>query len=498
MSREYIPFSNGLEGGMGVPGLMGPEAPGGFINIDEFKKAVTADAVVDPSLLTGGGALRLQSIEPTLLRTMQQDKHFVLLNKLSQSSATATVDEFTVKDQIGGYPGSAYNSETGTIRETSGNYKREIGIVKFLMTKREVTVVQESQKTMVDTIAEEKVDATRELKTSVEWGMFYGDASILSLEFDGIDKQIADAADGDLTKDAAGNGLSYVAQEVIDLAAAVASQGPGRFGTITDLFCSKAVQAREFDQKLDPAFRVPDARGEVSTKMGTPVSAIRTSNGNIGINGDVFVTEGDLAWDQRSGTFPTMATANATVLAPPSSAPTGTPAADAASKFLAAHAGSYYYMVESLGKEGRGPSSDVSNAVVVAAGDKVTVSISHTGIGASTSGFWVHRSRKNGTNAKSDLREMTRVAKGAGPTTYVDLNDDIPGCSTVFLLNLLPGEQAITLRRLLPMTMFPLYPTNSAVRPWAQLFFCYLRMAKPKHAARIRNVLPGGAAWRPF
>jgi hypothetical protein len=48
------------------------------------------------------------------------------------------------------------------------------------------------------------------------------------------------------------------------------------------------------------------------------------------------------------------------------------------------------------------------------------------------------------------------------------------------------------------MMKFTLYPTVSATIPWAQLLFGYLRMAKRKHHAVIKNILPGSQAWRPF
>ena len=66
------------------------------------------------------------------------------------------------------------------------------------------------------------------------------------------------------------------------------------------------------------------------------------------------------------------------------------------------------------------------------------------------------------------------------------------------MLNMLPGDQAITWRQLLPMLKFPLYPTVSAVIPWAQLLFGYLRITKRRQHGVIKNILPNGATWRPF
>jgi hypothetical protein len=173
----------------------------------------------------------------------------------------------------------------------------------------------------------------------------------------------------------------------------------------------------------------------------------------------------------------------------------GVAAGDAASQFVTGQAGNYYYGAEGGNLTGR--SAFVHSTVVaVAVGDKVTVTITHGGSDVNTY-FQVYRSRRNGTDTHSDFREQRRVVKsGAATTVYVDYNQDIPGTSCIFLTTMM--EEAITMRRLLPMTRFPLFPTSRAEHVWAQLLFCGLRVGKPKQHRVIINVLPGGQPWRPF
>jgi hypothetical protein len=501
IGQEFVPFGATVGGDTGLPSL---DSPYQFDSVDqfrqalndEFKKAVTAGYGTDVATLTGGGSLRLQSIEPTLLRTIQEDEHFVFFNKLVQTPAGATVDEFTIKTAIGGYPGSGFNSEMGDIAETQGTYERKVGLVKYLMTKRQVSVVQQSQRTLVDTMAEEKIDAARELKTSVEWACFYGNAAVNPLEFDGLRTVIEATNDPDLIQDARGAGLSFVAQEIIELAASIASMG--RFGRATDLFTSFAVQSSELDQKLDPAFRVPiGSVGEGGLRIGTPVAGIKTSHGVIKTNQDVFIQEGQMPFVARPGPYAGVTTGTGAPVAPTTVA--GAAAQDVAnSKFVTANAGNYFYAVESISKAGRSGITK-SAQIAVVAGDKVTVTITHATDNVNpVTGFVIYRSRKNGTNADNDFREVIRVPRAAGATTvYVDFNQNIPGTSCAFLVNMQPGANAVTLRRLLPMTLFPLYPTTTASKPWAQLFFCYLRIAKPRHIAMVKNILPASAAWIP-
>jgi hypothetical protein len=487
-----------MDGGASIAELAGVGAPGipDFIYTDpaEFHKAVTAGYGTDVAGLTGGGALRLQSIEATLLATIPQQKHFVAWRKINQSNATATSDEFTVYNAIGGYPGSAFNSELGEIAESQGDFARKTLSIKYLMSRRQVSKVQQSQKTLVDTIANQKVDATLELLQSVEWGIFYGDASVLALEFDGLFKLILGVNDADLIIDAAGKGLSYMANEVVALSGAIASQG--RFGDATDVFCSIAVKNQEFDQKVAPAVRIPlnQGAGQKSYDIGTPLRGIQTTQGPVELNPDVYIEEGRPPWEARGTLFASRITA-AGLTAPTVDAPVAAPASG--SKFVTSQAGNYYYGVESVGKLGRS-TTVVSAQVAVVAGDGVTIVINHPS-DANVTGFFIHRSRRNGTNAKADLREMIRIPRASGSTTtYVDKNADVPGTSPVFVVNLAPGQEALTVRRLLPLTQFPLYPTNTATVPWAVLLFCALRMGKEKHHGIIRNVLPNGAAWQPF
>ena len=132
----------------------------------------------------------------------------------------------------------------------------------------------------------------------------------------------------------------------------------------------------------------------------------------------------------------------------------------------------------------------------VAVGDKVTLTITAS-VGGTETGYAIYRSRRNGTNDTADFRLVARVAKGGATTTFVDRNEDIPGTSKAFLLNLNPGHTAITWRQLLPLTRFNLYPTNAAVIPWALLLFGYLRISKRRHHVMIKNILPTTATWLP-
>jgi len=461
--------------------------------IAELQKALTAGYGTDVSTLTGGGSLRIQSLDKTMQATIQENKHFRLFNELAKTGAGATVDEWTEQSGVGGFLGGSTNTEAGIINESTGAYARRVGLVKFLMTKRQVSLVSTLGNNIASSEAVEQQAGAKQLLTDAEYLSFEGDSTVVPTEFDGIYAQLlagvnAGQVDGGNILDAEGQSLASV--NLVNQAAAQISKRDN-FGTPTHLFLSQLVQA-DFDTGLDPAFRVPLTNvpnGGIS--LGSPVVGIRTSWGDIANCPDVFINDGDQTVPFQVQ-YPTLATANDGLK--PTLALAA--ASDVSSKFGAAHAGNYYYLVTGVSANGQS-TGVISAQQAVTAGQKVTLTITASAGGQET-GYAIYRSRKNGTNSPSDFRLVARVGKAGATTTYVDLNRDIPGTARAYILNMSPGDHAINWRQLLPMMKFPLYPTNAAVIPWAQLMFGYLRITKRRHHAVIKNILPNGAKWKPF
>lgn len=472
-----------VQAGVGITA----EMPSG--SMQELRKALEAGYGTDVAALTGGGALRIQSLDRTMQSTIQENKHFRLFNALPKPPVGATVDEWTEQSGVGGHLGGSTNTESGEIRSAQGQYARRVGMVKYLMTRREVSFVTTLQNAIAEAEAVEQQNGALQLLTDAEFLSFEGDSTVVPTEFDGIKAQIASLGSVDHVLDAAGASLDSI--DLVNKAAATIA-GYGNFGTPTHIFLSNLTQA-DFDTGLDPAFRVPLTdvpNGGIS--LGSPVVGIRTSWGNVKNEPDVFIRD-ELQLKPFQLEFPSVANNN-------NFAPAGV-AVDAAtsaadSKFGEAHAGNYYWFV--TGVNAKGQSVGVATAqTVVAAGKKAVLTITASATGEET-GYAIYRSRKNGANAPADVRLMTRIARAGATTVYTDLNRELPGSTTAYILNLTPGATAINWRQMLPMLKFPLYPTVSAVVPWAQLLFGYLRISKRKHHVVIKNIVPNSAAWKPF
>ncbi len=466
----------------------------GMDAVAELNKALTAGYGTDVANLTGGGALRIQSLEPTMLATIQENSHFALFNALQKSNATATVDEWTEQNSIGGFMGGSTNSELGQVQAAQGSYQRRVGMVKYLMTRREVSFVQSLQNSIVDAETVEYQSGALQLLTDAEFLSFEGNSEVVPTEFDGIEYQVRNFARPGNVIDMAGGPLQNITP-IANGTGLVFSNGS--FGRATDLFLSVATQT-DIDTYLDPAFRVSLTNNFTDLQIGSPVAAMKTSFGTIKNNPDVFIRDERYKMPFElidDGAFAAVAAAN-DVFKPASITP-GTPATTAGSKFVTAQAGNFYYGVAGINAKGQS-TVRVSAQVAIAAGQGVVLTIAPSSGGAET-GYVIYRGRRNGSNSPSDLREMIRIPRApSGNTTYTDINEEIPGTSKAYLLNMTPGAKAITWRQFLPMMKFPFYPNGTVTIPWAQLLFGYLRLGKARHHVVYKNIVPTTAAWKPF
>lgn len=489
----------GLTPGGNIPSLGGSQG-GSLDALGDLKKALEASNYqTDVSTLTGGGALGVQSLDTAMKTTIQEQQHFVLFKRLQQTNATNIVDEYTRQTGVGGFLGGSTNSQMGVVRAAQGEYSREVGLVKFLMTLRQVGYVLNIGKNIVEATAVEERNGALQLMTDAEYLLFYGNADACPTEFDGIFRQI--------DKEIAAGGMS--SGNVIDMQATpLTTVEPfskinasvfdyGSWGRITDVFMPTAVQT-DLNMGLDPAFRWSSQQGQVLT-VGGHVEGIRLTEGVLKTNIDTFLHHDDFVMAKPFELkFAAEATANNSFK--PAGIAVDAATTDAASQFTAPRAGNYYYAVAGIGGAGQGQSTILkSSQIAVAAGKRARITITVSASGTET-GYAIYRGRLNGTNATDDLRLMCVVPRTGASTVYDDLNRDIPGTVKVPVLNLDQSSDAIGWRQFQPMTKIPL-PFGVGGVPvisWFQFLFGYLRITKPKHHGYIKNILPNTAKWKPF
>lgn len=490
-------FSNMVPGGATQ---LGASQGGSLGDLGELQKALQASNYqTDVAQLDGGGALGMQSLDTAMKTTIQENEHFTLFNRLQQTKATNIVDEYTRQNGIGGFLGGSTNNQMGVVRAAQGEYSREVGMVKFLMTLRQVGYVLNIGRNIAEPVAVEERNGALQLLTDANYLLYHGNADACPTQFDGIINVIEkEVAAGNMSGD-----------NIVDLRAApldsieaiskinVAVSRYGSWGRSTDIFLPNSVQ-QDLNMGLDPAFRWTPQGGN-TPMIGAHVEGIRLQNGVLRTNMDTFIhdEENPMVYPFEVH-FSDIAVKNAAFKPAGVTADATADATD--SYFESAHAGNYFYAVAAIGASGEGQTEVVkTTTVAVAAGKKVVLTITKSAAGTE-SGYAIYRSRKNGTNATNDFRLVKVIKKTGDTTTFTDLNRDIPGTVTVPLLNMASSADAIGWRQFQPMVKIPL-PFGIGGMPvmsWFQFLFGYLRVTKPKHHGFIKNVLPSNSKWRPF
>lgn len=496
-----------MSGGM-ANGSMG----GNMAEFEELVKALEAGSQVngeyttDVRNLSQGGALGVQSLDTTMKTTIQENQHFTLFNRLAQSNAINIVDEYSRQDHVGGFLGGSTNTQMGVVRAAQGQYKREVGLVKFLMSLRQVGYVLNIGKNIAEPIAIEERNGALQLLTDANYLLYHGNSEVVDSQFDGVFKQIDDAIqNGEMSEDCridmAGKPLQSV-EPFSKINVAVSSYGS--WGRSTDVFLPNSIQ-NDLNMGLDPAFRWMED-GQNMPMIGGHVPGIRLINGILRTNMDTFIH-----CEENPMTHPfelsnkTLA-ANNSILKP--SAAVTSIAAGKSGVFTAAHAGNYFYAVAGISKSGAGYSQAfvTVTAQSVAAGEVVDIKVTHPSVD-DMGGLALYRGRRGAAAGASDqdtLADMRLVkivkADKSGTTHIFDDNRDIPGTVSVPLLNLDAGADAIGWRQFQPMTkiQLPFGVGGMPVLSWFQFLFGYLRMTKPKHHGYIKNILPTSATWDPF
>ena len=306
------------------------------------------------------------------------------------------------------------------------------------------------------------------LTERLERALFNGRSDLVTQEFDGLQKQMLDG--GGVTDpwgtspatatnviDCRGGGLT---EDLIEQGANLAQE---HYGVVTDLFAAPRAFS-DLAKEFYPRERV-NLPAPQDGKVGMAISSIVTSVGTIATKPDIFLRMG------RSNGVKTPPTSATSAKAP--SAITGITAAasaDAAlSKFVAADAGNWRYSFTACNQYGESaPTLLTGNTVTVAAGDKVTFTVSITDGTYPATYIRVYRSPVGGAVGTAIYCSSFPRTAG-GTTTIVDRNFWIQGCSSAYMIQ--NNLQFHSLRQLAPLMKIPLATVAASIR-WMMLLYC--------------------------
>lgn len=483
----------------GPNAVLGGSQGGALDMIMDLTKALAAsDYQTDVATLTGGGALGVQSLDTAMKTTIQDNSQFTLMNMLQSTNATNIVDEYSRQTNVGGWLGGSTNTQMGVVRSAQGEYSREVGLVKFLMTLRQVGYVLTIGKNLAEPISTEERNGALQLLTDSNYLLYHGNAAASPTQFDGIFAQIeSEVAQGQMSSDSIVD-LQGSRLDSVDPFSAinVAVSRYGSWGRSSDVFMPNSVQ-NDLNKYLDPAFRWGPDTGNSPT-IGGHVQGIRLTNGVLKTHMDTFIHDEENPMVYPFQVFNSeIAVKNAAFK--PQNVAVNASASAADSQFTASRAGNYYYAVAAISAKGDGLTEIVtSGQTLIAQGKKAVLTI--TGSAAGTeSGYAIYRSRQDGVADAKELRLVKVIKRTGTTTTFEDVNRDIPGTVSIPLLNMSSGADAIGWRQFGSMQKIPL-PFGIGGMPqysWFQFLFGYLRITKPKHHGFVKNILPSNAKWRP-
>jgi len=445
---------------------------GSMDQLQELNKALAPGYETDHSLFTDGDALRVESLDASLKLVTWQAKQIKFWKAVPKDKAYSTVEEWNVLDQYGSeHGGFMIDGELPPTEDSS--YERQTGLVKFIGTTREITLGMTWIRTAHgDVIARETKNGILWLLEKLERALFWGDSSVIPVEFDGVFTQLLAANAGtENIRDLRGDPLSQ--EEMEDGSRIVADN----FGNATDFWGSfKAIS--DLGKQMYPKERIiPPALNATEGRVGVALTEFVSEAGLVKLNGDVFL--------KSRGAPPTAGTSPKAPAAP--TAVAGAPGASADSLFVAADAGNYFYRITAINRFGESTAVNVGPVAIVA-GDGVTIVITDGGGAQPATGYRIYRTEVGG--AVETAHYITQIARDKitpANTDFDELNEWLPNTTSALMIQ--NNEQGLGFKQLSPLVKLPLARISASVR-WMQLMAGLMIIYAPKKHIVFKNIGP--------
>jgi len=392
-----------------------PFGPWADADNSDLAKALTAGTDINtPGAVAGSGfPLRPESLDGTLYNLTYRMEHLKLWPQLLKNDVWNTVNEYNVLRAHGS--GVEFFSAEGDLPgEDDSTWQRMYATIKHMGCTRRYSLVSSLVK-MAHNNAEthQTIGGTMWTLEQLERALFSGNDDLLPQSIKGYDQQIANV------RDLRGRPLTG---DEVNYGAGLIMEAPN-YGMATDMYCPVGVDTDFIDDVLPNArYQIP-AGGYKNGEAGMQIDVYRTQRGPIKLNPNVFLSFGDVPSSVALG--------NAAKRPGLPVEHTALAAAGSTSSFTAADAGTYYYKVVAVNRYGKSAPLTLSTAIVVAATQQVTFTISD---GSPVPAYYeVYRSTKGG--AASTCKFAFKIARdSSGATVITDTNAYIPGTGRVYLV----------------------------------------------------------------
>ena len=458
----------------------------------ELEKALEAGYGTDAAAYTQGRSLQREDLEATLVTVLDvKQKDLKLFHKLHKQPVTSTVHQVERQTDVGDDE-FLFVGESEKASEGDPTFQRKIYETKYTTSKWEVSHPLSLTDNVENAINASKVAAVMRVSKGTERCIFHGNSAASPKQYDGLLKIIEDSAKNTNVAERLRatvmdiRGLEIGETDTID--GETIDAGEALFDDIAEKVYSKGGDLAEayFPPVVSRQFKnMFSSRLRLSTKdeqfaMDKLPKIITATNSVINITDDagadkMFRVKGPVVAAGNSAKRPNTPTSI-----------TGVAASDSASKFTTAYAGNYVYGVHAINAYGISAAA-TSSTVTVAAGEKVTLTITPSSNGEAATGFIITRSKAGG----SSLMEMVRVANSGNATTVVvDFNEDLPGTAQIVLLTPTTDEMRpnASFGQLMGMSNFDLPTDSSLAHRGVVALYGMLEVRAPEYCAMIKNV----------
>lgn len=444
--------------------------------VDALNKALYAGYGTDSSAFVNGRAMIPENLESTMLNVVAATKEDCkMFNSLKTVNVKSTVHEKNRRKSHGDYRFLTV-PEGGSSSMTDQEIERVIYLQKFIQTKRSVTYQMEQVDTFEPAYASEKIAGVEVISKAAEYNIFHGDSSVINTEFDGFLAAIR-KSDRPNIIDLRGN--------------TIGSRGEGLFDDVAQLVWERG---GDIQKTLFPSVLARDIKELFSERIrfavGTPNFSF-TQEGLppyfTAVGSNIKFTGLDAGPDKFYKVRGEVTAAGDPVKRPeaPTSVALAANTGAAGSLFGNDDAGDYTYEVFAVNAKGISEGTRAGGDVTVAAGGSVSITITPNA-SKPVSGYIICRSKKDDT---SRVMEMVQIpAVSGGNTVHVDLNKNIPGTASMLFLTEHKLRPVYEFGQLLPTSTYPLYPTDSAERPFLVILFGALEVNAPEFCAVVDNI----------
>lgn len=442
--------------------------------IQELQKAIaTANYDVQPSTLTQGGALQVESLDRTLKVLTLKAKNLKLWPTITVQKAFNTTEEYNVQQSYGGET-SPFFAGGGLPNSEDAQYARAAAQVKFLGTTREVTHPMALVRAAHGDVVAQQINAGGMwILQNLEKSLFDADSSVNALEFDGLDAQIR--GNGALAKFNGQRAGFETGDMIIDVENAdldeekledAANRIAENFGIVTDMYLDTRAHSK-LSQTLLPKERA--SMGDGQGRAGIVLREYISSAGDVKLHGSIF---------NRPQKRPVAGANNA----PTSVA--GTDSTEAVgSQWTVADQGDYIHGVVAVYSKS-GPSPVAYGSAYTQSGTNnidVDWNAPTPPSGETILYYKIYRSEKDGASATA--KYVGRVAGNV--TTFRDTNAITPGTGKAYMLQ--QNEEVLVFKQLLPLMKKDLAVVAASYRFMVMLYGMPV-MFDPRKAVIFDNI----------